>query len=402
MRILVHDYGRYSFSVQLSRELADRGHSVLHLYAGYNTTPSDLLGKFSSNHKSFNIEPIFISQPLQKYSFVKRLFQEREYGRLLAGKIERYQPDVVLSANTPLDAQLVALKLSHKLSIPFVFWLQDVIGIATEKILKKRIPIAGGLVGKHYIRLERRMLAQSDHVISITDDFMPLMREWGIDESKIDVIPNWAPLEQIPIVTKENSWSQEHRLVDKFCFMYTGTLGLKHNPALLLQLARHFQYAPSVRVVVVSEGMGADWLGEQKRKYSLGNLLIEKYLPFELLFFALSTANVLVGILEEDAGVFSVPSKVLTYLCARRPLLLAVPAQNLAARIVTQNNAGIIVNSNNDQAFISAAERLYKDASMRDHYGQNGRAYAEHNFDIKVIADRFESSLLTSYAIRSR
>lgn len=42
MKILVHDYPGYAFPIQLSRELAKRGHRVLHAFASqlqciYNT-----------------------------------------------------------------------------------------------------------------------------------------------------------------------------------------------------------------------------------------------------------------------------------------------------------------------------------------------------------------------------
>ena len=43
-----------------------------------------------------------------------------------------------------------------------------------------------------------------------------------------------------------------------------------------------------------------------------------------------------------EAGAFSVPSKTLTYLCAARPILAAVPPQNAAAHLVT-SRAGALV-----------------------------------------------------------
>lgn len=60
--------------------------------------------------------------------------------------------------------------------------------------------------------------------------------------------------------------------------------------------------------------------------------------PFEQIPQVQAAANVLIAILELDAGVFAVPSKVFTYLCAKRPLILADPLENLAARIVRDND----------------------------------------------------------------
>ena len=45
MRILVHDYAGHPFQVQLSRELARRGHEVRHAYASALQTPRGELVK---------------------------------------------------------------------------------------------------------------------------------------------------------------------------------------------------------------------------------------------------------------------------------------------------------------------------------------------------------------------
>jgi len=107
----------------------------------------------------------------------------------------------------------------------------------------------------------------------------------------------------------------------------------------------------------------------------------------------LAAADVLLALLEKDAGVFAVPSKVLTSLCAKRPLLLAMPLENLAARIVDKNEAGIVVEPENVSVFLEGAERLKEDKKLREQMGKNGRRYAEEHFDIGKITDRFEAIL---------
>ena len=76
--------------------------------------------------------------------------------------------------------------------IPFVFWLQDVIGVATHRLLRRKIPLVGEVVGRHYLALEARLLRRSDAVVSITDDFRPLLRRWRVDDARISTIENWT------------------------------------------------------------------------------------------------------------------------------------------------------------------------------------------------------------------
>ena len=190
------------------------------------------------------------------------------------------------------------------------------------------------------------------------------------------VIPNWATLADLPVRPKDNSWAQGKKLADKFCFLYAGTLGMKHNPNLLLELAVSFQADEAVQIIVISEGLGADWLAKQRELLGLNNLTLLPYQPFRQLADVLGTADVLVAILEPDAGVFSVPSKVLSYLCAARPLLLAVPQENLAAKIVAQNKAGVVAAPEDTAAFVQAAASLRQDRGLRQELGGNGLHYA--------------------------
>jgi len=100
---------------------------------------------------------------------------------------------------------------------------------------------------------------------------------------------------------------------------------------------------------------------------------------------------VLVALLDESAGEFSVPSKVLSYLCAGRPLLLSVPARNAAARIVWENSAGLVTPPNDSAAFLRAAVRLRVDTDLRNRFGEQALACARARFDIEPIARRFAS-----------
>ena len=391
MKILVHDYAGYAFHVQLARHLARRGQDVLYLYSGSNTTPQGPLQKSPTDPPSFHSQAITLRRPIQKYALVQRWLQEREYAGLLARAIQNHRPELVISCNTPLDAQAAALTATRQTGAKFVFWLQDIIGVATNLILTKKLPGVGRLLGWYYIQLERRLLAQSDLIIPISNDFLPLLREWGTPPARTQVIPNWAPLENLPVLPKANPWSIRHGLDAKKLVLYTGTLGMKHDPNLILQLAISLQSDPSTCVMVASQGPGADWLRERKAALGLDNLLLTGYQPTEQLPEMLAAADILVSVLEKEAGVFSVPSKVLAYLCARRALLLAVPAANLAARIVSENQAGLVVTPGDIQAFVSAAQQLLADPALRETYAAGARRYAEATFDIEKITDQFEA-----------
>ena len=392
MRLLVHDYAGHPFAIQLSRELAKMGHEVLHAYAAALQTPRGDLVKNEHDAATLTVRemPMDPEYTKYKYSFVRRRNMEVTYGKQLAQLIRTWKPEGVISGNTPTEAQEPVLKATHEVNAKFVYWVQDFYGIAVDKLVRKKIPLIGGLIGRYYRRMEGRQLRDSHCVVAITDDFSPILREdYQVEEKRIAVIPNWAPLETLPVRDKVNDWSRRHGLHDKFVFLYTGTLGMKHNPQLLLGLAEKYRDNREIRIVVISEGIGAEWLAARKKEQDLGNLLLFPYQDFGALPEVMASGDVLCAVLEEDAGIFSVPSKVLTYLCAARPLLLAVPQINLAARIIHQQKAGLTVPPADVPAFLEAAEQLRSNSELAARCATSAREYAKNNFKIEEIAVKF-------------
>jgi colanic acid biosynthesis glycosyl transferase WcaI len=399
IRIVVHDYAGHPFQVQLSRELARRGHEVLHLHFGGCQTPKGALVKRADDPPSFSVESIGLDRPFVKYSFVRRLFQERELGRILAQRITAFAPEVVISANAPLDVQAGAFRAARSAGAVFIFWLQDIHSEAIARHLRRRLPGLGRLIALRFIALERRLLRMADRVVVITDDFRPFLERWDVESERVITVENWAPLDDIVPRPKDNQWAREHSLKDRRVILYSGTIGLKHNPALLLEVAKLLQIEqPGARLVVVSEGLGADWLREQGS--DLATLVQLPFQPFDRLADVIGTADIVIAILELDAGVFSVPSKVLTYLAAGRPVIGAIPAENLAARLIAGNGAGVVVSPHDPRALAAACIDLLAREDDRREMGRRARAYAEAAFDIGRIADRFETAICTAGTAR--
>ena len=213
----------------------------------------------------------------------------------------------MISANAPLDAQVKLLAASRQVGARFVFWFQDAVGLATRRLLRGKLPILGEGIGLYYEALERRLARRSDHIILISEDFLPLMDAWGVSRGKVATIPNWAPLEEISPMPKDNPWARRHGLAEQFVFLYAGILGLKHDPQRLVELARTVE--GQAKVVVVSEGGGADWLAEQASRLKLGNLLVLPFQPKEELPQMLATADVLVSILNRTLADFRSPPR---------------------------------------------------------------------------------------------
>lgn len=396
MRIVVHDYAGHAFPISLSRALAAEGHQVVHAFASSLQTPRGELSRKPEDSATLEFREIPMDPEYvrYKYSFRRRRSMEIKYGKEVAKFITEWKPDAVLSGNTPTETQEPITRAAIAQGGRFYYWVQDFYSLAVDQIVRKKIPIAGAWIGAWYRYLDRKQFQRSSKIIGITGDFTPILaKEFGVDPAKVEVVPNWALIEEIPVLPKDNPWSRKHGLHDKFVYLYSGTIGMKHNPAMLLELARKHSADPSVKVVIVSEGIGADWLRKESTAAGLNNLQILPYQPFNELPSVLASGDVLVGILEAEAGIFSVPSKTLSYLCAGRPLLLAMPLENLAARITREYRAGITVAPDDLPGFLAAGGELRDSETLRSELSKNARAYAEETFPIKKTAAIFDKIL---------
>jgi colanic acid biosynthesis glycosyl transferase WcaI len=392
-RLLIHDYSGFPFPVQLSRELAFRGYEVLHLHCPSYRSGKGALQLTPADPKTLVINEVRLREDFDKYSLWKRPLQEREYAQRLVKRAADFSPDVVLSGDTPLIAQRIFQRACRRMRVPFVFWHQDIYSFPIRDALRTRLPVIGRALGSAVVYLEASTLRRSDAVVTIAEDFAPQLLAWGVPEYKLHIIENWAPLAELPVLPRRNEWAHQHGLEDKRVFVYSGTLGVKHNPELLLRLARHFRADDDVRVVVISEGVGAEFLANAVDDEQLSNLLVLGFQPYERLPEVLASADVLLAILEADAGVYAIPSKVLTYLCAGRPVLAGIPPDNLAARTIALSGGGVVVDPRDSEAFVAAARELLGDPVRRNRLGESARTYADATFHIRNVGDRFEQIL---------
>ncbi len=390
MRIAVHDYPGHPFQMELSRTLAERGHVVRHFFFAGDPGPKGASTIRPGDPENFSIRPITLKFPYKRESLPRRYIGDHLYGNAVYKEIKAFLPDVVISGNAPLHAQASMQRAVSECRAKFVYWVQDLHGLAMKRLLTERWLGVGRLMAHHYTSWENKLLRKSDGIVIISPDFRKWLPSEARHGDKVDVVMNWGPLQEIERRPKVNPWSQQHGIADKFVFMYTGTLGRKHDPKLLWALSDTFQDDPEVVIVVAATGASANELAALQASVPRANLRLMR--PQSITDFpdVLGSADVLLTLLENYAAEFSVPSKVLSYLCAGRPILLSAPLGNLASRMLSESRAGVVVDAGSKQAFLDAALQLRQDHQARIEYGSAARNYAEARFDIATIASQFE------------
>ncbi len=397
MRIVVFDYSGHPGQIQLSRWLASQSHHVLHLHCpDYTSGKGDLSPRpeDAEGPGSLTIGEVRLGASFDRYSLIPRIRQEIRAGWVATHRILSFSPDVVVLSNVPLLGHAVLAERLKRHGVPMVFWHQDIYSRAIGEAARRRLGPAGPAVAHLADSIERRVARISSQIVAISGAYLPTLERWGVPPADITVIPNCVPVDEIVPRPRENDWALRHDLQQRPVAMYTGTLGLKHDPSLLLEMALEIkQSMPEARLVVVSQGQGREFLEAQACARSLDQLVLLDYQPFEELPDVLGSANVVVALLEPEAGVFSVPSKVLTYLCAGRPVLGVMPPENQAAKMIEGAEAGWIVPAGKRVEAVDQLVAALADIAGTAEAGRRGRKFAETTFAIDTVGRRFEGVL---------
>lgn len=391
MRILVHDHSGHPFQAELSRELARRGHTVTHSYvAGYVSGKGRLTAEPG---ESITFEGIGGEKPIENMKLLDRLRREIIRGFELVQHVRRVDPDVTLLSNVQIPTLVIFALAMTVLRRPWVLWHQDVYAVAVRSFAGTKLPRRWAVVAAVFDIAERFCSHRASAIVVISPSFVPVHEEWGTAD-KVTVIPNWAPLDEIFPVERKNDWAVEHGLDDVPTLLYSGTLGLKHNPALLVRLARRvLDLGQPVRLVVVNTGPAVEVIRDEAERLDVPVTLLP-FQPYERLPEVLGAGDVLVVLLDKQAGAFSVPSKTLSYLCAGRPVLGMLPAENLAADLIDRAG-GAVVSPEESQLDVAAgwAAQLLADHERRSAVGHASRELAEQEFALHDCADQFETLL---------
>ncbi len=398
MRILVHDYAGHPFQAQLSRELARRGHSVVHAYYLTVGKRNGAVERLDGDPRTLLFRPIRLSAAAAaNVGTLRRPRHELAYAWALGRVARSLRPDVVISANTPLIAQRWLLSVAHRSGAAFVYWLQDGIALWLTPTIRRHFGRPGYPLEAGLRWLERSSLVGSERVVSISPDFLELLSGYGVPRSNISLIPNWSPVEEIMPTDRHNAWAKEHSLADGFVFLYAGALGMRHDMHLLADLAAAI---PAATVMAVTDRDGARILPAEAQRRGLANLRVLPIQAYARLPEVLGAADVLVALLERGSTAVSVPSKVLSYLAAGRPILASISGQSFTASVLRESGAALIAEPGDGDAWLALACELVADPDRRATMAANGRAYAERTFDIGRIGGEFEAAIEQAKAAR--
>ena len=213
----------------------------------------------------------------------------------------------------------------------------------------------------------------------------------GRNTSKFEVLFNWSALPLIPL--KTSRYREELNLDNKIVFFYGGNIGHAQKMMNLINLSKQFKEIPNAHFLMVGKGDEVELVLSKKEEYKLNNLT---YLP------SVDQATYFEMLNEFDVGLFSLhpdhkthnfPGKLLGYMAYGKPILGCVNNGNDLKEIVNEAEAGIVVNSGDEEGLFKAAMSLFESEDIRKRMGQNGRKLLINQFSVESACKQIISNL---------
>lgn len=290
--------------------------------------------------------------------------------------------DLIYLASTPPIQGILGCLLKKIKRVPFVYNLQD---IFPDSLAGTGLVCKNGLIWKIGRVVENFTYKYADKIIVISEDFKKNIMAKGVPEEKIVVVYNWVDQNAVKdIDRRDNKLFDKYNLDrNKFFITYCGNIGLTQNMDLLLDVAKDLEVNEEIQFVLIGEGAYKEQVKEIIIKYSIKNVTLLPFQPYEDISHVFSLGDVGIIISKPGVGENSVPSKTWSIMSASRPVLANFD-ENEIKTILSKNECGVFTKAGDKVAFTDAIITLYRDRELCRKYGENGRRFVMENLTREI------------------
>lgn len=281
-----------------------------------------------------------------------RMRLESTFAALSAPLVAASSAQVVVAV-TPLAGAMLAAQIGRR-GRPLGVVVHDLSGNAAVQS-----GTAGGRVARLVSGVEYGLLARADKVGIITARLTPDLVAHGVMSSRITQLPISTRVEAVDLepaeARRQLGWSDAGLTV-----VHTGNMGMKQGLEHLVEAARLAEQTGSdIQFVMVGDGSQRAEL--QSKARDLTNIRFTGLVSDADYPVALAAADVL--LLHERPGVteMSLPSKLTSYVTARRPILAAVDDGGITKSLLESYDAALTTPSGNARAMLDSLEQLRHD-----------------------------------------
>jgi len=306
---------------------------------------------------------------------------------VIAALLKVGKVDVILAPSPPLSTGVAAWLIGVFKGAPFIYNVQE---LYPDTAVSLGVLREGAMLGL-LRRMERFVYNTSFAVTTIAPGMVRAIAARTKDSRKVRLIPNFVDTRSISPRPRNNPFSREFGLTDRFTVVYAGNMGPAQDLETLLDAAELMRHDERILYVFVGDGTSRDSLERSAASRKLFNVLFIPQQPYERVPDIYGASDLCVVPLAPALVAEAVPSKVYRIMAAERRILAIADNKSDLAAVVRESGAGIVVQAGDPQALartiIAAAQSALPAAT------ENARRYVMERADRGIITQRYSTLL---------
>ena len=391
----------------LMRKFRDEGHQVFIVSPnerrlGQDTSLKEDHGVLILNVKTLNIQKTNVFE-----KGLGTLLLERQYRHAIRRYMKGMEIDLILYSTPPITFTNVVkyLKKRNPLAISYLL-LKD---IFPQNAVDMRMFSKRSFFYRFFREKEKALYRTSDFIGCMSQANVEYVREHNsyYQKWRVEVAPNSVELreESLESVERRDSVREKYDLpIDTPIFIYGGNLGKPQGIDYLIKCLEDNKYRDDCFFVIVGNGTEYPklqaWYDESLRKEEMKEnprslrVKILQGLPKDEYDQLLCTCDVGLIFLDHRFTIPNYPSRLLSYLENKMPVICATDVNTDIGKIAEQNGYGYWCESVKPIDFTVLVDRFLAEPERIKKMGERGYEFLKKNYLVehtyKVIMDHFK------------
>lgn len=388
------DISERGIYTDLTREFIRHGHQV------YIVVPAERRFHLPTGIKESDGAKILSvkTQNIQKTNLIEKglgtLLLEYQYQRAIRKYWKNIKFDLILYSTPPITFNRVISSVKRRCEAKTYLLLKD---IFPQNAVDLGMFSKGSFIYKLFRKKEERLYQLSDYIgcMSPANVEYVLRHNPSITAERVEVCPN-----SIELYGKESEYNNGGLLqklnipTDKLLLIYGGNLGRPQGIDFLMDVLAANEKRTDTYFVVVGNGTEYGKISQWFRNNTPHNSCLIPSLPKQEYDDLVSACDVGLIFLDNRFTIPNYPSRLLSYLENRMPVLMATDMNTDIGPIAEKNGYGLWTESGNLETFMEMVEFVAEDRERLKLMGEKGYDYLKDNYTVertyRIIMKHFQ------------